>query len=214
MRFPALLSVTLAFAVLVLSSGCAQDDRHVVIVGNDSDSHGCIGSAGYSWCAELGKCIRPWETNCTAAVACPADAKLCPDGTSVGRHGPDCAFDPCPSTNQSSPSGPIVGNDSDAHGCKGSAGYMWCDAKSECIRPWETPCEGNMTLASVMDLAARGCGNNGTLASNAMYNNYSRTYWVDLTPFEPAKGCSPACVVFQDNGSTEINWRCTGALPG
>lgn len=31
----------------------------------------------------------------------------------------------------------IVGNDSDAHGCKGSAGYTWSVIKNECIRPWE-----------------------------------------------------------------------------
>ena len=35
-----------------------------VIVGNDSDEHGCIGSAGYVWCESLGECIRPWETEC------------------------------------------------------------------------------------------------------------------------------------------------------
>jgi len=35
------------------------------MVGNDSDAHGCIGSAGYSWCEERGECIRVWETNCT-----------------------------------------------------------------------------------------------------------------------------------------------------
>lgn len=28
-------------------------------------------------------------------VACTADAKLCPDGTSVGRSGPNCVFAPC-----------------------------------------------------------------------------------------------------------------------
>jgi hypothetical protein len=31
----------------------------------------------------------------------------------------------------------IVGNDTDAHGCKGSAGYTWSVIKNECIRPWE-----------------------------------------------------------------------------
>jgi len=30
-------------------------------VGADRDSHGCIGSAGYTWSEELGQCIRPWE---------------------------------------------------------------------------------------------------------------------------------------------------------
>lgn len=34
----------------------------------------------------------------------------------------------------------IVGNDSDEHGCKASAGYSWCEGKNECIRLWETNC--------------------------------------------------------------------------
>lgn len=29
-------------------------------------------------------------------VACTAEAKICPDGTAVGRVGPDCEFAPCP----------------------------------------------------------------------------------------------------------------------
>ncbi|HXV27118.1 MAG TPA: hypothetical protein VD862_03815 [Candidatus Paceibacterota bacterium] len=28
-------------------------------------------------------------------IACPADAKLCPDGSYVGRTGPNCEFAPC-----------------------------------------------------------------------------------------------------------------------
>jgi len=34
----------------------------------------------------------------------------------------------------------MVGNDSDIHGCKGSAGYTWCEEKSKCLRVWEEPC--------------------------------------------------------------------------
>lgn len=34
------------------------------IVGGDRDSHGCIGSAGYSWCEVKQKCLRPWEETC------------------------------------------------------------------------------------------------------------------------------------------------------
>ncbi|MCI0597503.1 hypothetical protein L0Y34_00280 [Candidatus Parcubacteria bacterium] len=30
-------------------------------------------------------------------AACPADAKMCSDGTAVGRTGPHCEFSPCPS---------------------------------------------------------------------------------------------------------------------
>ena len=29
--------------------------------GGDKDVHGCIGSAGYKWCAKTGKCERSWE---------------------------------------------------------------------------------------------------------------------------------------------------------
>lgn len=35
---------------------------------------------------------------------------------------------------------PLVGNDSDEHGCKGSAGYSWCEIKQKCLRIWEEPC--------------------------------------------------------------------------
>lgn len=29
-------------------------------------------------------------------VACTMDAMICPDGSAVGRSGPNCEFDPCP----------------------------------------------------------------------------------------------------------------------
>ncbi len=38
-----------------------------MIVGNDRDIHGCIGSAGYSWCAIKQKCLRVWEEPCGPA---------------------------------------------------------------------------------------------------------------------------------------------------
>jgi len=31
------------------------------MVGGDRDAHGCIGSAGYSWCEQTQQCERPWE---------------------------------------------------------------------------------------------------------------------------------------------------------
>ena len=33
-----------------------------------------------------------------------------------------------------------VGGDTDEHGCKASAGYVWCESLQECIKPWETDC--------------------------------------------------------------------------
>ena len=33
-------------------------------VGGDKDEHGCIGSAGFSWCEKKQKCLRVWEEPC------------------------------------------------------------------------------------------------------------------------------------------------------
>jgi hypothetical protein len=35
---------------------------------------------------------------------------------------------------------PPIGGDSDAHGCKASAGYSWCESKGKCLRLWEEDC--------------------------------------------------------------------------
>ena len=92
-----------------------------ILVGGDRDEHGCIGSAGYSWCEAKGECLRSWEDEwdetCDVEgvevpivggdavlpplgegdlVACTMEAKICPDGSAVGRSGPDCEFEKCP----------------------------------------------------------------------------------------------------------------------
>jgi hypothetical protein len=41
----------------------------------------------------------------------------------------------------------IVGGDKDEHGCIGSAGYAWCEAKQKCLREWEEKCH----IAPVLD---------------------------------------------------------------
>ena len=38
-------------------------------VGADQDAHGCIGSAGYTWCEPKNKCLRVWEEACFANVS-------------------------------------------------------------------------------------------------------------------------------------------------
>ena len=39
-----------------------------IIVGGDKNEHGCIGSAGYSWCGEKNKCLRVFEELCPDVV--------------------------------------------------------------------------------------------------------------------------------------------------
>lgn len=145
---------------------------------------------------------------------------------------------------------PIVGGDTDEHGCIGSAGYLWCESKQKCVRAWEEYCAeykemfrirnfddcveaGNPTMESyprqcraenrtfvegleyldkddAMAIAeASECS--GNLTENIYYNEYTRTWWIDLDIVR--QGCSPACVVYEENSTAVINWRCTGLIP-
>lgn len=44
----------------VTASPSAKDQK----LGGDRDEHGCIGSAGYTWCEAKNKCLRNWEEAC------------------------------------------------------------------------------------------------------------------------------------------------------
>ncbi|HJP38989.1 MAG TPA: serine protease [Gammaproteobacteria bacterium] len=58
-----LLSLQIIFIFFI--SSCASDkladSDGIEMPGSDRDIHGCIGSAGYSWCERTGQCERPWE---------------------------------------------------------------------------------------------------------------------------------------------------------
>jgi hypothetical protein len=41
--------------------GCAESSPPISTPGSSRDAHGCIASAGYSWCAYMNRCERPWE---------------------------------------------------------------------------------------------------------------------------------------------------------
>ncbi|MBM3205341.1 hypothetical protein FJZ41_00615 [Candidatus Shapirobacteria bacterium] len=43
----------------------------------------------------------------------------------------------------------LLGGDRDEHGCIGSAGYSWCEAKQKCLRIWEEPCEANGEICGI-----------------------------------------------------------------
>lgn len=72
------------------------------------------------------------------------EAKQCPDGSYVGRTGPNCEFALCPSEASceggTCPSPQIIGGDKDEHGCLIAAGYSWCEEKQKCLRAWEESC--------------------------------------------------------------------------
>ena len=69
--FIALIIIALvlgAFFLLNRPESNSQDnnlpDNNQNILGGDRDEHGCIGSAGYSWCETKQKCLRIWEESC------------------------------------------------------------------------------------------------------------------------------------------------------
>jgi hypothetical protein len=45
-------------AMLIVACQKSETEK---LVGTDRDSHDCIGSAGYLWCAKENQCARPWE---------------------------------------------------------------------------------------------------------------------------------------------------------
>lgn len=57
----------LAVICLLVLSACTHQQQAVKgspiaeIVGADRDKHGCIGSAGYTWCGRELACVRSWE---------------------------------------------------------------------------------------------------------------------------------------------------------
>jgi len=65
---------------------------------------------------------EPGESGGGGNIACPADAKLCPNGTSVGRSGPNCEFEDCP-----------IGS----RGEEGTAGGSACTTNSDCASGYE-----------------------------------------------------------------------------
>ncbi len=60
-----------------------------------------IGLSIVSFCIALsvGGYLLVLNKNTEVKTACTMEAKLCPDGTSVGRTGPKCEFAPCPTSN-------------------------------------------------------------------------------------------------------------------
>ena len=129
--------------------------------GSDRDEHGCIPSAGESWCESTKKCIRPWNT------PCPVETPAMP-GSDRDEHGciPSAGESWCESTKKcirpwntpcpvETPAMP--GSDRDEHGCIPSAGESWCESTKECIRAWNTPCPVETPAMPGSDRDEHGC---------------------------------------------------------
>jgi hypothetical protein len=96
-RIVALAAVILTFGVFATAwTACAQEDG---VVGHEISPEEMKASEGY-WTPERMRNARPMEMNRvdegSYRTACTEEAMICPDGSAVGREGPNCEFSPCP----------------------------------------------------------------------------------------------------------------------
>jgi len=59
-----------------------------------------------------------------AIKGCTLEAKVCPDGTAVGRHGPFCEFDACPEIN--------VARNTTNNTASNIPDYLFCNTVDDC----------------------------------------------------------------------------------
>ncbi len=74
------------------------------------------------------------------------------------------------------------------------------------------PAEEGLTLEEARAIALDSpCMDEGGLTGTHVYNENTATWWFDMDI--EREGCAPACVVDEETGTAEINWRCTGLIP-
>lgn len=80
---------------------------------------------------------------------------------------------------------PPPGSDRDAHGCIGSAGYSWCEAKAKCLRPWEEPCAEPSSAAPSTVLVSEADSTKYCNGADMDSDGYRKTITKE-EPFTPA----------------------------
>ncbi len=160
------------------------------LIGGDKDEHGCIGSAGYTWCEPKQKCLREWEEPCEEPlIGGDKDEHGCigSAGYTWCESSQKCLRpweEPCNDTM-------MPGSDKDEHGCIGSAGYQWCESKSKCLRIWEEDCpdidSGNVTVDAnaTADMCVAAGGTVGTAMCCGAVGDFPNTCLIG------ACGCAP-----------------------
>ncbi len=220
LKMAAPVSILVLIAVIVIS-GCVQQQP----IGGETDEHGCLPAAGYSWCEAKRKCLRTWEEDC------PADVITAEECEAMGGRilnivgGDECHQNETAIAGISSFISPnlcCVPLVSDFDACA-DAGYPVMESYprqcrtpdgrtfTEAIENCTAPGGESMTLAEAKEIAlASACMENGTLKDTSVCNSNTGTWWIDMDA--ELEGCSPACVVSIATMEAEINWRCTGLV--
>jgi len=71
-----------------------------------------------------------------------------------------------------------------------------------------------MSESEARVIAEQICIKGGETLAPGYYNENSKTWWYDANLNATKPGCNPACVVSEETKTAEINWRCTGLVPG
>ncbi len=220
----------------LLAFGCVQpppeqppaapeEEQEQPPVGGDRDEHGCIGSAGYTWCEPKQKCLREWEEPCEET----------PGHMTEERAREIAQASPCTENGSLTDEADYndntntwwIGLDIQKEGCSPAcvveeatetAEINWrCTGLIPPGEPAGKTCtkEGTdhtMTLSDAVAVSLNSlCGANGVLVEeSAVCNEITGTWWVDINMTTPKPGCNPACVINVETRLPEVNWRCTG----
>ena len=66
--------IAISILALFFIAGCVQTEQEKAekmgtteqVIGGETDEHGCLIAAGYSWCESKQKCLRTWEEECSS----------------------------------------------------------------------------------------------------------------------------------------------------
>ena len=265
---------------LFFISGCVQEDQTKTgkakemettdqPIGEETDEHGCLGAAGYTWNEDVGACVREWELDedekhAAQIVVAPLSYPVtivevisqgCENCFLVKMQRNDNQKQFSVNMNNWKVTNTIqeqefeCNSDEDCIPLPSDCHPMICinkEYESDYERPEmcteifaleaaytpedclcvENKCvnknlgrgfeEEGVSLEEARKIAEESeCTEKGNLTDNSFYNNYTKTWWIDLEMKEEFKldYCNPACVVNEKTRTAEINWRCTGALP-
>jgi len=166
------------------------------LVGGDRDAHGCIPSAGYTWCDATQKCYRPFEEKCPTvqtpsttgnSTASPMPASPPSSGNASATPPASAASNnssSAPMQNQpglipivnSNSSVPAISNATPESVCMLNPEYNWCSLRNACIKKTTTCAPSVSTLN---DRALVYCGTSG-VSSVSLCGDYVKVVRTDV----------------------------------
>lgn len=235
-KYPGLLAIVIGIVIIIAISLTPSTQ-----IGGDRDFHGCLLPAGYSFDQDVQACARSWELSETqkqsAKIAVDhvgptygltvldVEVYRCPGCFKVYlERGVDrievclekwiittVSLTPDECTSQGGRLVNILGGDTCLDTEENIGDVTGLFSRNICCVPIS---QSQISYDEARTIAQNSeCVLEGPLKDTYIYNEFTKTWWIDLDASRPS--CTnPACVVFEETLTAEINWRCTGALPG